>query len=104
MDQLRDHFERNAIGDLCFGERYVDKRLFNVFYAEALFLRHDADNDGLLTHAECQAALKFLTRPPKDGGPKPDVPFACPPEAYDAATGEARIPKKWFASLYRTMP
>ena len=101
---LEELFAASAIGDWSFGERYVDKRLFVAFYANMLFMRHDADGDGRLTHAEAQAALKFLARPPKDGTPKPDVHFACPTDAYDAQTGELRMGRDWFWQLFLVLP
>ena len=97
-------FDEHAIGDLAFSERYVDKIIFNVFYAEALFDSHDADADGLLTHAQAQAALQFLTRRPSGDAPKPQVLFACPPDAPpDPVTGELRMHKRWFGGLYKNM-
>jgi hypothetical protein len=101
LDEL---FAASAIGDWSFGERYADKRLFVALYANMLFMRHDADGDGRLTHAEAQAALKFLARPPKDGTPKPDVHFACPADAYDAQTGELRMGREWFWQLFLVLP
>ena len=99
-------FEALAIGDLSFAQPYLDGRRFNVLFAEALFARFcDAEAGAThLDHDGAQSALKFLVRPPKDGAPKPDVPFACPAGAYDQATGQLRLPLEWFLSLYRTMP
>lgn len=97
-------FDAHAIGDLVFAEPYVDKVLFNVFYAEVLFDTHDADADGLLTQSQAQAALQFLTRRPTDGGDKPPVLFAFPPDvAPDPTTGELRLGKLWFGALYKGM-
>ena len=82
--------------------RYVDGRRFSALFGDILFRRYD-DDDGLLGFEQAQQALKWLVRPPKEGGPKPDVPFACPPGTYDAS-GELRLPRDWFAMLYRAMP
>ena len=94
--------QAHAIGDVVFPERYVDRWLFNLLFAEVLFAAFDSDQDGFLSHVETQGALKFLVRPPKDGSPKPDVPFAAPPGAYNEA-GELRLPKHWFGRLYAGM-
>ena len=51
-------FETLAIGDLAFPHRYVDGRRFNVLFAEVLFKRFDADDDGFLRAAEAQQALQ----------------------------------------------
>ncbi|KAL1508601.1 hypothetical protein AB1Y20_004698 [Prymnesium parvum] len=95
-------FEAYSIGDFMFAEQYVDQRQFNIIFAEILFARFDSDNDGYLNHDEVQEALKFLVRPPKDGSPKPDIHFACPPGAY-TSSGELRLARDWFAMLYRNM-
>ena len=97
--QLASLFERNAIGDLHFAERYVNKTMFNALYAEVLFMAHDADADGVLTCDEAQAALSRLVRPPPGGGPKPLVPFACPADP----SGAMCVPAAWFGQLYRGM-
>ena len=94
-DAITTLFEANAIGDLSFAGRYVDRRLFNGLYAEILFRTHDVDNDGYLTHEQMQAALKHLAG---------EVAFACPMGECDPTTGEMRIPAKWFGGLYRNMP
>ena len=94
--------EALAIGDPGFGERYVDRHRFAQIYAEVLFRRFDAADAGVLTYDGAQGALKFLTRAPEGGGPKPDVPFAAPPDAYDEF-GELRMPIEWFGMLFRTM-
>ena len=71
-------------------------------YAETLFDRFDDDGDGLLTFEQAQRALQHLTPPPKGGGAKPPVHFACPADAYTEA-GELQLPKDWFLMLYRNM-
>ena len=71
-------FDTHAIGDLSFPERYLNGELFNVLFAQILFLHHDAGGLGVLDSEQAQEALKFLRRPPADGGPKPEIPIAVP--------------------------
>lgn len=104
-------FEALAIGDFSFEHHYLDGRRFNCLFGEVLFVRFGAAAEGgagatatHLDHDGAQAALKFLVRPPKDGTPKPEVPFACPAGAYDQASGQLRLPKEWFLNLCRSMP
>ena len=62
----------------------------------------DADNDGCLDHAGAQDALKFLSRAPPDGGPKPEVHFACPAGAFDE-TGQLRMPPNLSFALFKEL-
>ncbi|EOD38054.1 hypothetical protein EMIHUDRAFT_200466 [Emiliania huxleyi CCMP1516] len=68
-----------------------------------LFSAFDARGEGALDYTQAQQALQWLMRTPADGGAKPEVPLACPAEAYDAAGG-LRLERPWFFMLYRTMP
>lgn len=103
MEAIDARFERIAIGDLDCSALYVDRWLFSEMYVEVLFRRFDEDNDGFLNHDQTQEALKFLMRTPRDGAPKPDIPFACPPGSY-TASGKLCLPLEWFSMLCRGMP
>lgn len=103
LDAAGAFFDTHAIGDLSFPERYLNGEMFNVLFAQVLFLRHDAGSTGSLNSEQAQEALKFLRRPPADGGAKPDVPIAVPAELYDS-DGVLRLPFAWFAALYRAAP
>ena len=102
-DRLSSLFDALSIGDLFYPARYFDAGRFNEAYAEMLFSAFDARGEGALDYTQAQQALRWLMRTPADGGAKPEVPLACPAEAYDAAGG-LRLERPWFFMLYRTMP
>ena len=102
-DRLSSLFDALSIGDLFYPARYFDAGRFNEAYAEMLFSAFDARGEGALDYTQAQQALQWLMRTPADGGAKPEVPLACPAEAYDAAGG-LRLERPWFFMLYRTMP
>ena len=74
---------------------------FARFYAEILFRKFDANNNGTLQLDEAQEALKFLK--PKSGtdGSRADVHVAFPQSAY--VDGELRLPWSWFWAMFLAM-
>lgn len=73
---------------------------FARFYAEILFRKFDANNNGTLQLDEAQEALKFL-KPKSGDGSRPDVHVAFPPSAY--VDGELRLPWSWFWAMFLAM-
>lgn len=71
--------------------KYLDIPRFSIMYAAFLFRNFDADGNGVLDHAECEAALRYLA----NGKP---VQVAVPEGAE-----EGKVGKPWFWAMYNAM-
>lgn len=95
-------FEAHAVQEegMLSGGKSLAPAAFNRFYAEILFRRFDANDNGVLELSEATEALKFLKKT-KDGV-KPDVTVGFPKDFYDDK-GDLKLPKRWFFQMYQGM-
>ena len=98
---ITELFEKHAKPDEKNGKS-LKSGAFARFYADILFRRFDANNDGTLQLDEAQEALRFLKK--KDSsGTRPAVSIAFPAEAVDKETGAVNLPFSWFWAAYLAM-